>query len=141
MALAKPKITEVTQLLVLDSSCWLEVFDGGDRAHLFQAQVAKVEELIVPVMTIYEVFKYLRRKVGDEGASRAATYMQRGHVIDQDLALTLEAAANGLPLADSLIYATAQLHQAVLWTQDAHFEGLSGVKYLSKSLKSSGIKK
>ncbi len=141
MASAKPKTTKATQPLVLDSSCWLEVFDGGDRAHLFQEQVAKVEELIVPVMTIYEVFKYLRRKLGDEGASRAATYMQRGHVMDHDLALTLEAAANGLPLADSLIYATAQLHHAVLWTQDANFKDLPGVKYFSKSLKSPGVKK
>ena len=133
MALAKPKTTKVTQALVLDSSCWLEVFDGGDRAHLFQEQVAKAEELIIPVITIYEVFKYLRRKLGDESASRAVTYMQRGRVVNQDLALTLEAAANGLPLADSLIYATAQLHHAVLWTQDAHFDGLSGVKFFKKN--------
>lgn len=58
--------------------------------------------------------------------------MQRGLVVDMDSALILDAASNGLPLADSLIYATAQLHHAELWTQDAHFEGLAGVKYFQK---------
>ena len=133
MALASSKTVKSVRPIVLDSSCWLEVFDGGSRAKLFQEQVAKVEALVVPVITIYEVFKYIRRKLGDESASRAATYMQRGHVIDQNMALTLEAASNGLPLADSLIYATAQLHRADLWTQDAHFEGLSGIKFFKKS--------
>jgi predicted nucleic acid-binding protein len=81
---------------------------------------------------VYEVFKYLRRKVGQDAASRAVTYMQRGHVVDIDSALVLDAATNGLPLADSLIYATTQLHGAELWTQDSHFEGLPSVKYFAK---------
>jgi toxin FitB len=119
-------------VITLDSSCWLEVFDGGARAPLFQKQVAAVDDMLVPVMTVYEVFKYLRRKLGQDAASRAATYMQRGNVVDIDSALVLDAASNGLPLADSLIYATTQLHGAELWTQDAHFEGLPGVKYFPK---------
>jgi toxin FitB len=119
-------------VITLDSSCWLEVFDGGARAPLFQKQVAAVDDMLVPVMTVYEVFKYLRRKLGQDAASRAATYMQRGNMVDIDSALVLDAASNGLPLADSLIYATTQLHGAELWTQDAHFEGLPGVKYFPK---------
>jgi toxin FitB len=59
-------------------------------------------------------------------------WMEYGRVIDIDRNLALEAAANGLPMADSLIYATAQAHNATLWTQDAHFEGLPGVKYFPK---------
>jgi predicted nucleic acid-binding protein len=58
--------------------------------------------------------------------------MQRGRVVPVDLPLALAAAVNGLPLADSLIYATAQLHGAELWTQDSHFEGLAGVRYFPK---------
>ena len=120
--------------IVFDSSCWLEVFDGGVRAALFEKQAANVDGMVVPVITLYEVFKYLRRKFNTDSATRAVTYMQRGQVIDMDSAIILDAATNGLPLADSLIYATAQLHHAELWTQDAHFEGLSGVKYFSKTI-------
>jgi predicted nucleic acid-binding protein len=58
--------------------------------------------------------------------------MQRGHVVEIDLSLALEAAVNGLPMADSLIYATARRHGATLWTQDAHFDGLPGVRYFAK---------
>lgn len=120
--------------IVFDSSCWLEVFDGGARAALFEKQAASIDSMVVPVITIYEVFKYLSRKLNAESATRAVTYMQRGLVVDMDSALILDAASNGLPLADSLIYATAQLHHAELWTQDAHFEGLVGVKYFSKTI-------
>ena len=58
--------------------------------------------------------------------------MCRGRVVEIDLAIVRHAVALHLPLADSLIYATAQTHDAILWTQDAHFEGLPGVKYFPK---------
>jgi toxin FitB len=118
--------------VVLDSSCWLEVFDGHARGKAFEAHVAKVQNLLVPVITVCEVYKYLRRNKGEELAAQAATYMQQGQVIDPDLSAALDAASNGLPMADSLICATAQLHRAELWTQDAHFEGLPHVKYFPK---------
>jgi len=86
----------------------------------------------VPVITVYEVVKKLAREAGDEVASAALSLMQRGHVVPVDLPLALDAATRGLPLADSLIYATAQRHGAELWTQDAHFEGLAGVRYFRK---------
>jgi toxin FitB len=130
--MARKKIVTAPELVVLDSSCWLEVFDGNARGKAFETQVAQVKSLLVPVITIYEVYKYLRRTKGDELAAQAATYMQQGHVVDLDLSIALDAANNGLLLADSLIYATAQLHRAELWTQDAHFEGLAHVKYFPK---------
>ena len=118
--------------VVLDSSCWLEVFDGGARAVLFEALAASPEKLVVPVITVYEVFKYLFRVKGAESATRAALYMQRGQVLEIDSALVMAAAANGLPMADSLIYASAQAHGATVWTQDAHFKGMAGVRYFIK---------
>ena len=87
---------------------------------------------MVPVVTIYEVVKKLWREAGEETAAAALSLMQRGRVVDVDVALALNAAGNGLPLADSLIYATARLNGAVLWTQDAHFDGLDGVTYFAK---------
>jgi len=119
--------------IVLDSSCWLEVFDGGPRAALYQKAAARPSELWVPVVTLYEVHKYLRRTKGIDAALTAIAYMQQGDIIELTAALCLEATANGLPFADSLIYAAAQSHDATLWTQDAHFDGLPGVKYFPKS--------
>ena len=87
---------------------------------------------MVPVLTVYEVVKKLAREAGDETAALALSLMQRGRLVDIDLTLALESAVTGLPLADSLIYATARRHGAELWTQDSHFEGLPGVKYFAK---------
>ena len=120
-------------LLVLDSSCWLEVFDGSTRAELFEAAASEPEKLIVPFITVYEIFKYLSRVKGAELATCAALCMQRGKVIDIGSDIALAAVGNGLPMADSLIYATAQTQGAVVWTQDAHFDGLAGVRYFAKT--------
>ena len=119
-------------LVVLDSSCWLEYFADTDRADLFAPAVELVETLIVPVLTVYQVVKKLAREAGDEVASAALSLMQRGRLVDIDLSLALEAAVNGLPMADSLIYAVARQHGAALWTQDAHFDGLPGVQFFRK---------
>lgn len=118
--------------VVLDSSCWLEYLADTPRADLFAAAVEDPGALVVPVLTVYEVVKKLMREAGEETANAALALMQQSEVVDVDLPLAMDAALNGLPLADSLIYATARLHGAELWTQDAHFEGLSGVRYFSK---------
>ena len=99
---------------------------------MFADVIDAATELVVPVITVYEVVKKLAREVGDEVASQALTLMQQGRVVEIDLDLSLLAARNGLPLADSLIYATAFAHGAELWTQDAHFDGLPGVRYFKK---------
>lgn len=117
---------------VVDSSGWLEYFEGSDRAGLFAPAIENTERLIVPVISIYEVFKRFRIARTQDDAEQAAELMQRALVVDVDPTLALSAAANGLPLADSIIYATAQAHGAVLWTQDVDFEALPGVKYFPK---------
>jgi toxin FitB len=118
---------------IVDSSGWLEFFSGSERAENFAPAIEDTVSLVVPVISIYEVFKRVRQLRSLADAELAASLMQRALVVDIDVALTLSAASNGLPLADSLIYATAQQYGATLWTQDAHFESLPGVKYFSKS--------
>ena len=120
--------------VVLDSSCWLEFFAGTSRADLFAGVTSDPSTLIVLVITVYEVFKVARREFGNHRASEGIAYMRRGRVIDIRIDVALHAATLGLPLADSLIYATAQAHHATLWTQDAHFEALPNVKYFPKLL-------
>ncbi|MCY7316927.1 MAG: type II toxin-antitoxin system VapC family toxin [Rubrivivax sp.] len=120
-------------VVVLDSSCWLEHFADTARAALFAPALASPDKLVVPLITVYEVVKKLARELGDEVASAALTLMQQGRIVDLALPLALAATRHALPLADSLIYATAQAHGAELWTQDAHFEGLPGVRYFAKT--------
>ena len=128
----RAKTGETPQWITLDSSCWIEYLRDTPRAELFASAAENPAQLIVPIVTIYEVTKKLHREIGPKIAAYAEALMCRGRVIDFDLALCRAAIGSTLPLADSLIYATAQTHGAVLWTQDQHFEGLPGVKYFPK---------
>ena len=103
---------------VVDSSDWLEYFTDSDRAPLFAPAIEDTENLLVPVISIYEVFKKVLRERGEDAALQVASMMQVGQVIDLDSALVLEAARYPLPLADSIIYASALRQGATLWTQD-----------------------
>ena len=116
----------------MDSSGWLEYFTDSLRAALFAEAVEDSENLIVPVISIYEVFKKVLRERGEDEALQIASMMQHGRVVDMDCSLALEAARQGLPLADSMIYATAMRHGATLWTQDEHFKELPNVRYFPK---------
>ena len=121
------------------SSCWLEFLMDTPRAALFADVLEDTDTLLVPVVTVYEVIKKIVRELGDDIASSSLVLvlvlvlMQHSAVVGIDLALATQAMRNGLPLADSLIYATAQMHGATLWTQDQHFEGLPGVHYFQKT--------
>lgn len=118
---------------VVDSSAWLAYFSGARNARWFAPAIENLDELLVPSITIAEVFKVIARERGPDTATVYVAHMQQGRVIDLDDVLAIDAAeaglAYGLPLADSIIYATAQYFRAVVWTQDADFEGLPGVRY------------
>jgi toxin FitB len=127
-------ISRHPSLVTLDSSCWLEYFMDSERAALYAPAVTQTEQLIVPLITVYEVYKKLRRELSDTVAREAVGLMRQGQLIEADLTITLAAAAHTpLAMADSLIYATAQQHHAIVWTQDAHFENLPGVKFFPKT--------
>ncbi len=128
-----PRRTRAAALHVVDSSAWLEYLAGSERSTLFAEPIERQASLVVPVITLYEVFKKVLRERGEHLALRIAAHMQQGRVVPVDAALALKAATLDLPLADSLIYATAQAHGATLWTQDAHFRGLPGVRFFAKA--------
>jgi predicted nucleic acid-binding protein len=118
---------------VVDSSAWLEYFANGPNAAFFAKPIEEPDELVVPSLTIYEVFKRVLQQRDEGSALRAVAVMQQGTVIDLDLRLALSAARvsvdTKLPMADSVVLATARLHGATLWTQDADFERLPSVRY------------
>ena len=117
---------------IVDSSGWMEYFTNSPRAKHFAPAIEDPANLVVPVISIYEVFKKVLRERGEGDALQVASAMQSGKVVDLDLTLALDAARHALPLADSLIYAVAVRHGATLWTQDEHFNGLPGVHYFPK---------
>ena len=121
---------------VVDSSGWLEYFADGPNADFFAATVENLSELVVPSVSIYEVFKRVLQQRDESDALQAVAVMQQGLVVDLDAAIALSAAKMsvelGLPMADSLVLATARAHDAVLWTQDADFEGIDNVQYTEK---------
>ena len=118
---------------VVDSSAWLEYFANGPNASFFAPAIEKTSDLLVPSLTLYEVFKRVLQQRDEGHALQAVAVMEQGSVIDLDAPLALIAARTSiehrLPLADSVVLATARTHDAVLWTQDADFKGMGGVEY------------
>src|SRR5512139_1016357 len=112
---------------LVDSSGWLEYFAGGPNAGFFAGPIEDVDNLIVPTLCISEVFKRICQQRGEHNALQAVALMYQGQMIDLDASLALSAAKLGLdyklPLADSIILATAQAKNAVIWTQDSDFKG------------------
>jgi toxin FitB len=118
---------------VVDSSAWLEYFAAGPNAPFFSFAIEKTEKLIVPSLSLYEVFRRVLQQRNENDALQAVTAMQQGRVVDLDATIALRAARisidHKLPMADSVILATARAFGATLWTQDADFDGMPGVRY------------
>jgi predicted nucleic acid-binding protein len=121
---------------VVDSSGWLEYFANGSNANFFAPAIEDTRHLIVPALAVFEVFKRVLQQRDENAALQAAALLQQGRVIPLDAKLALSAAKLSvdlkLPLADTVILATARAYQATLWTQDADFATVPGVKYVAK---------
>lgn len=121
---------------LVDSCGWLEYVAGGPNAAFFTKALENAAALVVPTVCIYEVFRKLARQVGRSAALEAVGTMRLGTVVPLTDALSLDAATIGmhfkLPMADSIVLATARAFDADLWTQDEHFLGLPGVRYVAK---------
>ena len=121
---------------VVDSCGWLEYIADGKNASFFEPALADLPHLIVPSITIYEVCKRILVQRGQPFADRAVAAMTRGQVVHLDsAALRLAAIASiqfKLAMADAIIWQTAQLHAAQLFTQDADLKDAPGVRYRAK---------
>ena len=121
---------------VVDSSGWLEYLADGPNASWFAPAIEDLAQLVVPTISLYEVFKRMLLQRGEADALEAAAIMRQGTVIELTDDLALQAAATSaklrLPMADSIMLTTARALDATLWTQDADFEGMEGVQYVAK---------
>jgi toxin FitB len=121
---------------LVDSSGWLEYFADAANADFFAPAIENVAELLVPTISIYEVFKRVLQQRGEDAALEAIALMLQGQVVDLDITTAVYAAKSSvelkLPMADSIMLATARGYDAVLWTQDADFAELPDVQYVRK---------
>lgn len=122
---------------IVDSSGWLEYFSGGANSEKFAPPLQDPSSLIVPVITIYEVFKVVLRESGENGALQTAAAMQKGKVVDLTTSIAINASKlslkYSLPMTDSIILSTAQTYECIIWTQDSDFENLPGVRFFRKT--------
>ena len=123
-------------LNLVDSSGWIEYFADGPNADLFVEPLSDASRLVVPTVSVYEVFRVVLRQRGEDDALRAAALMGRGREVPLTSALALEAARlaheRSLAMADGIILATARLTGATLWTQDVDFDGMQHVRYFPR---------
>ena len=121
---------------IVDSSGWLEYLADGPNASEFAPVIGDTAALIVPSISLYEVFKRVLQQRTEVEALQSVAMMQQGQVVELDSVLASSAAKLSvtlkLPMADSIILATAYAYNATLWTQDADFRGLSGVRYIGR---------
>jgi len=121
---------------LVDSSGWLEYFADGRNARFFAPSLEDTDNLIVSTINIYEVFKRVLQQRGEDAALQAVALMQQANIADVTSPIAMDAANLSaelkLPMADSLIFATARAYGATLWTQDADLDGLPGVRFTKK---------
>ncbi len=121
---------------IVDSCAWLAFFADEPNARYFLPPLQDSDSLIVPSITIYEVFRVVMRELNENEAIQSIAAMQKGLVVDLTSSLAITAAKLGLkhnlPMADSIILATAHTYEATIWTQDSDFDTISGVKYFPK---------
>lgn len=126
---------------LVDTSGWIEYFFGGPNAAHFTRPIEDIDHLVIPVICLYEVFKKINVTGNEAQALQAVAQMKQGRIQDltEDIALSaaLISIKQKLPMADSMIFATALAHNAILWTQDDHFKGLLNVNY--KKARTSGV--
>jgi predicted nucleic acid-binding protein len=121
---------------IVDSSGWLSYFADEPNAKHFHAPLNDSALLVVPTITIYEVFKVILRESSENDALQAVVAMQKGRLVELNASLAIAASKLSiecnLPMADSIILATAQEYKAIIWTQDADFQKISSVKYFPR---------
>lgn len=122
---------------IVDASGWIEFFLAGANGPWFKPVIENTSELLVSSVNMYEVHQVLSRKLPIELRDMCLEVMRRAPVIELNderaIAASELSLKHGLAMADAAIYAIALEHKAVLWTQDADYQGLKGVKYFPKT--------
>jgi predicted nucleic acid-binding protein len=123
-------------MIIVDSCGWLEWFTDGKLANKYQKYLADQENLLVPAIILYEVYKILKREVDEEKALLAVGYMKNSPVIPLDEILALSAAdialQESLAMADAIIVATSQLYNCTIISSDSDLKNQPNVNFIEK---------
>ena len=124
-------------MVIVDSCGWLEWFTDGKLADAYQKYLADQDNLLVPAIIVYEVYKVLKREVGEEKALLAAGYMKNSPVIPLDETLALAAAdialQESLAMADAIIVAAARAQNCKIISSDSDLKNQPNVDYIPKN--------
>jgi predicted nucleic acid-binding protein len=122
---------------LVDSSGWLEYLTDSKNAKLFAPIIEEIDELLVSPINIYEIYKKVLIEKDENFALQVVGLMQQAEIIEVSSSIAIQAAKfsykNKIPMADSIIYTTARMNDAIVWTQDIDFKNLEGVKFIKKS--------
>ncbi len=122
---------------VVDSSGWVEYFQDSHRADLFALAIEQRDQLLVPVIALYEVHKILSRQMPPEVVEKFLDVMRLGRVLEltdkRAIAASTASSLHGLAMADAAMYSMAQEFEATFWTQDVDYQSLAGVKFFAKN--------
>ena len=121
----------------VDSSAWVEYFIDGPNAAFFAPAIENIAHLVVPSISLHEVFRSTLKNQSEGAALEAVAMMKQGSICNLDEEVALSAARisfqMGLPMVESIMLATARAKNARLWTQDERLRGIEGVSYKAKT--------
>lgn len=123
-------------MILVDSCGWLEWFTDGTLADQYKEFLADPDNILLPAIILYEVYKVLKREVGEEKALLAAGYMKNAQVIAIDDTIALAAADialhEKLAMADAIIVAASRAHNCRIISSDADLKDQDNVDYIPK---------
>jgi predicted nucleic acid-binding protein len=121
---------------VVDTSAWIEWLIKSPTGVVVAAELPTNADWLTPTVVQLELAKWVRRERGDDKADQAIAFSVTCVVVPLDTSIAVAAAKisveHKLPLADSIVYATARAHDADLLTCDAHFKDLPNVILVEK---------
>ena len=117
---------------LIDSSVWISYLVNGDHKDLIETQ----EKLLLATISIIEIRKKFNKlKISNKEISKKIDYIKKQSILislDENIAdkaseIVIE---KKIPVADSIIYASALSNNAILITLDNDFRNLKNVKVL-----------
>lgn len=123
-------------MIVVDSFGWIEWLTEGPLADKYAEYLRSSNEVITPVVIVYEVYKKLKQTLNEESALRMVARLHETKIVPITPDLALFAAdvslKHKLPMADALVYATALSQRCSVVTSDPHFERLEKVIFIKE---------
>ncbi|MBV6421563.1 MAG: hypothetical protein DAHOPDDO_02838 [Ignavibacteriaceae bacterium] len=121
---------------LVDSSAWMEYFADGKNAKHFAPMIQDLKNLVESIINVSEVYKKISQHRDENSAIQAIAVMQQAEVLEITSQIAIEGSKisiqNKIPMADSLIIASARSVGAKIWTQDYNFKGIDNVLFFKK---------